>query len=132
MDQPKQEQARRVSDSAFIGGAIVAAALILSWGMSGGGPKYQLAGSAGGVVRMDTDSAEMISCDKQGCAEIQEPDRAKMADALGLKEAATVKDTQRKLDPAKYNNAGIRCGHAASWPTQRRRTSRSCGRSSNA
>ncbi|MFL6721938.1 MAG: hypothetical protein ACJ8FT_09085 [Sphingomonas sp.] len=97
----RSEPARRISDSAFIGGAIVAAALIVSWGMSGNGPKYQLAGSAGGVVRMDSDSGEMISCDKQGCVEVQEPDRAKMAEALGLKQPTIANRALPKSDQPK-------------------------------
>jgi len=35
---------------------------------------------------MDTDSGELIACDKQGCVEVQEPDRAKVAEELGLKQ----------------------------------------------
>jgi hypothetical protein len=89
MDQPRPEDPRRVSGSALVAGAIVAAALILSWGMSGAKPKYELAGTGSSVVRMDTDSGELIACDKQGCTEIQEPDRAKTAEALGLKAPPT-------------------------------------------
>jgi hypothetical protein len=100
MDQPP-EQSRRISGSALVAGAIVAAALILSWGMSGSGSKYQLAGSGSGVVRMDTDSGEMISCDRQGCVEVQEPDRAKTAEALGWKRPTTTNDAQPKLDQPK-------------------------------
>jgi hypothetical protein len=54
--------------------------------MSNSAPRYQLAGSGGSVVRMDTDSGELIACDKQGCVEVQEPDRAKTFEALGLKQ----------------------------------------------
>ena len=86
MEQPKPEQRRRISGSALIAGAIVAAALILSWGRSNSAPRYQLAGSGPSVVRMDTDSGELIACDKQGCVEVQEPDRAKTFEALGLKQ----------------------------------------------
>src|SRR5262249_53585806 len=88
-ERPDQEQRRRVSGSALIAGAIVAAALILSWGMSGSKPKYELAASGSSVVRIDTDNGELIACDKQGCMEIQEPDRAKTAEALGLKAPPT-------------------------------------------
>lgn len=63
--------------SALIAAAIVGAALILSWGMSGSEPRYQLASSAGAIVRMDTDSGEMVACNAQRCNRIQPPDRAK-------------------------------------------------------
>ena len=71
------EPPRRLSDGALIAGAIVAAALILSWGWSGSAPKYQLAGSGSGVVRMNTDSGELIACNQQRCTRVEPPDRAK-------------------------------------------------------
>src|SRR4051794_31701891 len=100
MDQPP-EPPRRLSDSALIAGAIVAAALILSWGMSSSGPKYQLAGSGSGAVRMDMDSGELIACDKQGCTQVLEPGRAKTAEALGLKQPPAANDAQPKLDQSR-------------------------------
>ena len=63
--------------SAVIAVAIVGAALILSWGMSSSEPRYQLASSGEAVVRMDTDSGEMIACTAQRCNRVQPPDRAK-------------------------------------------------------
>ena len=86
MEPSEQDQRRRIGGSALIAGAIVAAALILSWGMSSSAPKYQLAGAGSAAVRMDTDSGELIACDKQGCVEVEEPDRAKVAEELGLKQ----------------------------------------------
>lgn len=86
MEPPEQEQHRRLSGSALLAGAIVAAALILSWGRSSSVPRYEVAGSQSAVVRLDTDSGELVACDKQGCAEVEEPDRAKMAEELGLKQ----------------------------------------------
>ena len=68
---------RQDRGSAIIAAAIVGAALILSWGMSGSEPRYQLASSGDGVVRMDTDSGEMIACNVQRCSRVQPPDRAK-------------------------------------------------------
>src|SRR5262245_60929626 len=47
---------------AIIAAAIVGAALILSWGNSQSEPRYQIASSGDGVVRMDTDSGELIAC----------------------------------------------------------------------
>lgn len=61
---------------AIIAAAILGAALILSWGMSKPEPRYQLASSGEAVVRMDTDSGEMIACNAQRCARVQPPDRA--------------------------------------------------------
>ena len=63
--------------TAIIAAAIVGAALILSWGMSSNEPRYQLASSGETVVRMDTDSGEMIACNAQRCSSVQPPDRAK-------------------------------------------------------
>lgn len=60
-----------------IAAAIVIAALILSWSSSGSQPRYQIAGSGNMVVRLDTDSGELLGCDPQGCRRIEEPDRAK-------------------------------------------------------
>lgn len=63
--------------SALIAAAIFGGALVLSWGMSGSGPRYQLAASGETVVRLDTDSGELIACNSQRCARIEAPDRAK-------------------------------------------------------
>lgn len=63
--------------SAILAAAIVGAALILSWGMSKSEPRYQIASSEGAVVRMDTDSGEMIACTAQRCSRVQPPDRAR-------------------------------------------------------
>ena len=68
---------RRNRGSAFIAAAILGAALILSWGKSNSEPRYQLASSGDAVVRMDTDSGEMIACNAQRCNRVRPPDRAK-------------------------------------------------------
>ncbi len=60
-----------------IAAAIVLAALILSWGSSSSQPRYQIAASGSEVVRLDTDSGELLGCNPQGCRRIEEPDRAK-------------------------------------------------------
>ena len=65
--------------------AIVAAALIVSWGMSSNQPRYQLAASGDTVVRMDTDSGELIACNQQRCARVEPPDRAKILGPLTMK-----------------------------------------------
>ena len=57
--------------------AIVLGAMVLGWSSKNDGPRYQLAGSGSAVVRMDSDSGEMIACDKAGCNRIQLPDRSK-------------------------------------------------------
>jgi len=97
MEPPEQDPRRRIGGSALVAGAIVAAALIVSWGMSSSAPKYQLAGSGSAVVRMDTDSGELIACDKQGCVEVQEPDRAKVAEELGLKQKPLINVANPKI-----------------------------------
>ena len=40
-------------------------------------PRYQIAGAGDTVVRMDTDSGELIACNQQRCARVEPPDRAK-------------------------------------------------------
>ena len=68
---------RRDRGPGIIAAAIVGAALILSWGMGGSEPRYQLASAGDSVVRMDTDSGELIACTAQRCARVQPPDRAR-------------------------------------------------------
>jgi hypothetical protein len=75
MTTPSDE--RRDRGPGIIAAAIVGAALILSWGMSGSESRYQLASAGDTVVRMDTDSGELIACNAQRCARVQAPDRAK-------------------------------------------------------
>jgi hypothetical protein len=65
------------SGNGLLAAAIVAAALIISWSSSGSEPRYQLAATDNGVVRMDTDSGAMIACDLQRCRPIEAPARAK-------------------------------------------------------
>jgi hypothetical protein len=72
--RPKAESDR---GSMLIAAAIVGAALVVSWGMSSSQPRYQLAASGDTVVRMDTDSGEMVACNQQRCARVEPPDRAK-------------------------------------------------------
>jgi hypothetical protein len=73
------QRAKAESDrgSVLIAAAIVGAALVVSWGMSSSQPRYQLAASGDTVVRMDTDSGEMVACNQQRCARVEPPDRAK-------------------------------------------------------
>ena len=56
------EEGRPDRGPGIIAAAIVRAALILSWGMSRSEPRYQLASAGDAVVRMDTDSGELIAC----------------------------------------------------------------------
>ena len=60
--------------SVLTAGSIVAAALILSWGMPRSTPKYQLATSSGMVVRLNTESGVMFVCTQQRCTRV-EPSR---------------------------------------------------------
>ena len=60
----------------LIAAAIVAASLIVYWGMPEA-PRYQIAASGTAVIRLDNDSGEMIACDVQRCTRIMAPDRAK-------------------------------------------------------
>lgn len=76
MNGPHQPRGQVERGRALIAAAIVAASLIFYWGMPAT-PRYQLAASGSAVVRMDTDSGEMVACDMQRCTLIMEPDRAK-------------------------------------------------------
>jgi len=77
MDDRTPPQSPVARGSALIAAAIFASALVLSWGISEGEPRYQLATSGAAVVRMDTDSGELLACDtRQHCVQIQTPARA--------------------------------------------------------
>jgi len=93
---------RRDRGSTIIAAAIVAAAFILSWGVSGDEPRYQLASSGDGVVRMDTDSGEMIACNAQRCSRVQPPDRAKTFGPLTVEIGD---DEEQKAPPPPANSA---------------------------
>ena len=77
MDSQRPPEPRADRGSMVIAAAIVGAAFILSWGMSSSQPRYQLAASGQTVVRMDTDSGELIACSQQGCSRVEPSDRAK-------------------------------------------------------
>src|SRR4051812_26819816 len=77
MDESPLPQPRADRGSVVIAASVIGAALILSWGMSSSQPRYQLAASGDTVVRMDTDSGELIACNRQRCARVEPPDRAK-------------------------------------------------------
>ena len=81
--------------SGMIAAAIVGAALILSWGMSGSEPRYQLASSGEAVIRIDTDSGELIACNAQRCSRVQPPDRARTFGPLTVEIGDS--DEQKKL-----------------------------------
>jgi len=72
-----------ISGAGLIGGAIVVSALIVSWGLPDP-PRYQIAGSGNAVIRLDTDSGEMIACNLQACRQIERPDRAKTFGPLSI------------------------------------------------
>ncbi|HTK58543.1 MAG TPA: hypothetical protein VL336_06140 [Sphingomicrobium sp.] len=95
MSSPNDE--RRDRGPGIIAAAIVAAALILSWGNSRSDQRYQIASSGDGVVRMDTDSGEMIACNVQRCSRIQPPDRAKTFGPLTIEVGD---DAEKKAPPA--------------------------------
>lgn len=85
----------------IIAAAMVGASLILSWGMSSGEPRYQLASSGDGVVRMDTDSGEMIACNAQGCRRIEQASRSKTFGPLTVE----IDGDRDKALPAPANQA---------------------------
>ena len=57
--------------SVLIAGSIVAAALILSWGMPRSTPRYQLAASGDRIVRLNTESGVLMVCDPQRCTRVE-------------------------------------------------------------
>ncbi len=96
------EDDRRDRGSAIIAAAIVGAAFILSWGMGRSEPRYQLAASEGAVVRMDTDSGELIACNAQRCSRVRPPDRARTFGPLTVE----IGDSEeQKALPAPSNQA---------------------------
>lgn len=84
----------------IIAAAIVGAALILSWGMSSSESRYQLASAGDAVVRMDTDSGELIACNAQRCSRVQPPARAKTFGPLTVEIGD---DEENKALPAPAN-----------------------------
>jgi hypothetical protein len=86
----------------IIAAAIVAAALILSWGRSNNEPRYQLASSGDSVVRMDRDSGELIACNVKGCNRIEAPDRAK---TFGPVTFEIGDDAEKKAPPLPANGS---------------------------
>ncbi len=95
-----QDDDRRDRGSAFIAAAILGAALILSWGKSNSEPRYQLASSGDAVVRMDTDSGELIACTAQRCSRVQPPDRARTFGPLTVEIGG---DAEKKALPPPAN-----------------------------
>src|SRR5262245_28432820 len=91
---------RKARGPAIIAAAIVGAALIMSWGNSNSEPRYQLASYGDAVIRMDTDSGEMIACNTQRCSRVQPPDRAKTFGPLTIE----VGDEAEKKAPPKPTN----------------------------
>ena len=76
--------------------------MILSWGMSRSEPRYQLASAGDAVVRMDTDSGELIACNAQRCSRVQPPDRARTFGPLTVEIGD---DEEQKALPAPENSA---------------------------
>jgi hypothetical protein len=87
----------------IIAAAIVGAALILSWGLNSSEPRYQIASAGDAVVRMDTDSGELIACNAQRCSRVQPPARAKTFGPLTVEIGD--KDDEQKALPAPGNQA---------------------------
>jgi hypothetical protein len=99
MDRPEPEP-RSDRGNLIIAAAIVAAAMIISWGMSGSSPRYQLASSGDAVVRMDTDSGELIACTASGCAQVEPPDRARTFGPLTVRFGGGPPKQKEALPPA--------------------------------
>lgn len=102
MDEQRPPQERADRGSILIAASVIGAALVLSWGMSSSQPRYQLAGSGDTVVRMDTDSGEMIACNQQRCARVEPPARAKTFGPLTIEMGS---DDKPALPPPEQNQA---------------------------
>ena len=100
MDDRKPPQPPADRGRALIAAAIIGGALVLSWGMGRDEPRYQLVGGGDTIVRMDTDSGEMMACNRQGCTQVQGPDRAQVLGPLRIESRATVKKVEGPADPA--------------------------------
>jgi hypothetical protein len=103
MDRPEPEPDRSNRGSLIIAAAMVAAAMIISWGMSGSSPRYQVASSGDAVVRMDTDSGELIACTASGCAQVEPPDRARTFGPLTVR-FGTAGQRQKEALPQASNS----------------------------
>jgi hypothetical protein len=99
MNDPRPPRTATERGFAMIAAAIVAASLVIYWGLPEE-PRYQLAGSGSAIVRLDTDSGEMIACDMQRCARIMAPDRAKTIGALTIERGKP----QPQLPPPQPSN----------------------------
>ena len=98
MDAPQAPRERSDRGSTLIAAAILGAAFVLSWGMSSAAPRYELAGSGDSIVRMDTDSGELIACNQQRCTQVEPPDRAKTLGPLTLKFGSKPKAVPRSAN----------------------------------
>lgn len=93
-----RDPGRFTQGNGVIAAAIVIAAVIVSWGSSGSQPRYQIAGSGSMIVRLDTDSGELIGCDQQGCRRIEAPDRAKTWGPLRVVFGNVEKNVQNNVE----------------------------------
>jgi len=82
MDGPQPPKDKADRGATLIAAAIVAASLIVYWGLPET-PRYQLASSGSAIVRMNNDSGEMVACDMQKCTRIKAPDRHKTITLFG-------------------------------------------------
>ena len=85
MDKDEPFAGRSDRGSTVIAAGIIAAALIVSWSLPDSEPRYQLVAPGSGVVRMNTDSGELISCDAQRCVQIEASDRAKTLGPISMR-----------------------------------------------
>lgn len=69
---------------AMIAAAIVAGSLVLSWGMSREEQRYQAAAVGDSLVRLDTQSGEMLACNQQGCVRVEAAVREQRIGPIGV------------------------------------------------
>lgn len=85
--------------SVLIAGSIVAAALILSWGMPRSTPKYQLAASGGMIVRLNTESGILMVCNQQRCTRVEPTRRSKSFGPLTFEQDAKAEPALPTAEP---------------------------------
>ena len=88
-------------NSVLIAGSIVAAALILSWGMPRSTPKYQLAASGEMIVRLNTESGILMVCNPQRCSRVEPGRHSESFGPITIEHEGSAAPALPKAEPQK-------------------------------
>jgi hypothetical protein len=88
-------------NSVLIAGSIVAAALILSWGMPRSTPKYQLAASGDMIVRLNTESGILMVCNPQRCSRVEPGRHSESFGPITIEHEGSATPALPKAEPQK-------------------------------